>query len=351
MNHAFGRKQRAARWRAAVVLSLLLGSAGAGAQAPVSAVANRYFEEGVRHLGTREPDRFEKAYEQFKAAYAESHFWRALGNIGMVAEALERDGEAIEAYRGYLAGGGKQISAAERARFTADQARLELTSALVTLHTEPDGAWIIDERVVEQGRPIVNRYGPSAGPVELRLRPGRHRIHAELSGYTSATWEFEAQPGAQAIHAFELRRANVPSETPASQQQPAFDDRLVASEPSPAARIGGYAALGLGGLGVGVGTWFLIRAFEERREGRAAFDKCIGTPQDPLGCALSGEKTRSERTERIRSLVTYGAAGALLATGTLLLIYAGPRSEQPADEELGLLPWIGPDQLGVAGRF
>ena len=83
---------------------------------------------------------------------------------------VERDGEAIEAYRGYVAGGGKALGAAERAQFAADQTRLELGSAVVTLQTEPDGAWIIDERIPEQGKPIVNRYGPTAGGVELRLR-------------------------------------------------------------------------------------------------------------------------------------------------------------------------------------
>lgn len=341
-------RQNARRACSVATLGILLWSAGARAREP-SQVARRHFDEGVRHLATRAPDRFEKAYAEFKAAYADSPHWKIQGNLGMVAEVLERDGEAIEAYRGYVAGGGKELSAVERAQFSADQSRLELSSAVVTLQTEPDGAWIVDERIPEQGAPIVNRYGPSAGSVELRLRPGRHRIHAELSGYTSETWELEVQPGARGAHAFELRRANVPSETPAGRQA-AFDDRLVSSEPHPAARIGGYAALGLGALGVGAGTWFLIRALEERREGRAAYDSCIQNPPDLAACALSGEKTRAESAQRNRSLVTYSAAGALLATGTLLLLYAGPRSAEP-NEELGLMPWIGPDQLGVTGRF
>lgn len=348
MKLALKIRQSAARACAATALGLLLWSPDTRAADP-SEVAKRHFAEGVRHLATHNADRFEKAYGEFKAAYADTPHWKILGNLGMVAEALERDGEAIEAYRGYVAGGAKELSAAERAQFGADQSRLELSSAVVTLQTEPDGAWIIDERIPEQGSPIVNRYGPSAGTVELRLRPGRHRIHAELSGYTSETWELDVQPGARGAHAFELRRANVPGETPAELQVP-FDDRLVSSEPHPAARIGGYAALGLGAVGLGAGTWFLIRALEERREGRAAYDTCIMEPPDRLGCALSSEKTRSERTQRNRSLVTYSAAGALLATGTLLLLYAGPMGAEPS-EELGLVPYIGPEQLGVAGRF
>ena len=340
--------EQAARPWAAALLALGLWTGSARAEAPVSEVAKRHFNEGVRHLTTRNPDRFEKAYAEFKAAYADSPSWKILGNLGIVAEALERDGEAIDAYRSYVAGGAKELGAEERAQFTADQAHLQLGSAVVTLQTEPDGSWIFDERIPEQGSPIVNRYGPSAGSVELRLRAGRHRIHAELSGYTSETWEFDARPGLQGAHAFELRRADVPSETPPAQQA-AFDDGLVSNEAHPAARVGGYVALGLGGLGVGVGTWFLFRAYERRREGRAAFDNCMGEPTDP-DCFISDDKTREERSERVRSLLSFGAAGALLTTGVLLLVYAGPRSAEPT-EELGLMPWVTPDQLGVTGRF
>jgi hypothetical protein len=349
MSFAMKLRRNAARRSIAATLGLCLSTAGAHAGEPASEMAKRHFNEGVRHLATHDVARFEKAYAEFKAAYADSPYWKILGNLGIVAEALERYGEAIEAYRGYVEGGGKELGAAERAQFAADRARLELSSTLVTLQTEPDGAWIIDERIPEQGSPIINRYGPSAGTIELRLRPGRHRIHAELSGFTSETWELDAQPGAQEAHAFELRRANVPSETPPAQQQ-AFDDQLVSSEPHPALRIAGYAALGLGGVGVGVGTWFLLRVFEEKREGRAGFARCIADPPDPLGCAISDAKTRTEGTAKVRSAVTYGIAGALLATGTLLLLSAGPQSAEP-EEELGLLPWIGPDQLGVSGRF
>lgn len=340
--------RRAARAVAAAVLGLGLWTGSAHADVPVSEVAKRHFNEGVRHLTTRNADRFEKAYAEFKAAYADSPSWKILGNLGIVAEALERDGEAIDAYRSYVTGGAKELGASERGQFNADQARLEIGSVVVTLQTEPDGSWIIDERIPEQGSPIVNRYGPSAGSVDLRLRAGRHRIHAELSGYTSETWELDARPGLQGAHTFELRRANVPSETPPLQQA-SFNDRLVSNEAHPAARIGGYVAVGLGGMGVGVGTWFLFRAYERRREGRAAFGNCMGDPTAPP-CLVSDAKTREEQTERDRSLLSFGAAGALLTTGVLLLVYAGPRNAQP-QAELGLMPWVTPDQVGVTGRF
>src|SRR5687767_2977223 len=158
-------------------------------EVPISDVASHRFEEGVRYLQSKAPDRFDRAYVEFKAAYADSRSWQVLGNLGMVAQELERYGEAIDAYRGYLQGGGKRLSSQERKQFQRDLSLLESDVATLTLHTHPDGAWIVDERIPDTGPPVVNRYGPVVGTLELRVRAGHHRIHAELSGYSGDTWE------------------------------------------------------------------------------------------------------------------------------------------------------------------
>ena len=55
----------------AVVLALL-ASHGARADVPVSENASRRFSQGVRYLTSQDPGRYEKAYREFKAAYADS---------------------------------------------------------------------------------------------------------------------------------------------------------------------------------------------------------------------------------------------------------------------------------------
>src|SRR3954466_15223980 len=144
------------RHGAVMALALLAVTSSAHAAVSVSANASRHFKEGVRYLTTHDADRFEKAYAQFRAAYADSPSWKILGNLGIVADALERDGEAIDAYRGYLEGGAKDLKAAEREQFKSDLNRVELGSAQVTLEVAPDGSWIVDERSVEEGKTIVN---------------------------------------------------------------------------------------------------------------------------------------------------------------------------------------------------
>ena len=333
-------------WLAGVLGALLAAVSGtARADVPISENASRHFKEGVRYLTTKDSNRFEKAHAQFRAAYADSPSWKILGNLGIVAEALERDGEAIEAYRGYVEGGAKDLSASEREQFTSDLNRLELGSARVTIKAEPEGAWIIDERAPEDGKPIVNRYGPSAGPLELRLRAGQHRLHAEHDGRASATWELDALPGGDASHDFDLRPAS--PRPPAAHPEP-VEDRGSNVGSGSAGRIFGYTALGLGAVGAGLGTYFLVQAYERQHEGDAAVRACRA--QGAPTCPANGQKTKEETHARVLSGVSFGIGGGLLATGFLLVVYSGSSGGEEADEA-ALQPWVGPGQLGVAGTF
>jgi hypothetical protein len=333
--------------RAIVALALLAVSGTAHADVPVSPNASRHFKEGVRYLKTHDADRFDKAYAQFRAAYADSPSWKILGNLGIVAEALERDGEAIDAYRGYLEGGAKDLKASEREQFKSDLNRLELGSAQVAVEVVPDGSWIIDERVVEDGKPVVNRYGPSSGTTGLRLRAGRHRLHAELDGHASPTWEFEALPGGKGAHSFDLRPPEV-APPPVAHPEPIVDEREDAAPPPSGntGRILGYSAIGLGVVGTGLGTYFLIQGYQRRSEGESAYSNCVATNQP--SCPESDTKQEQETSARVRSGISFGVAGAMFATGVLLLVYSGSSDEA---SEASLTPWVGPRQLGISGTF
>lgn len=337
------------RCHAILALALLAASGTARADVTITPNASRHFKEGVRYLKTHDADRFEKAYAQFRAAYADSPSWKILGNLGIVAEALERDGEAIDAYRGYLEGGAKDLKASEREQFKSDLNRLELGSAQVTVDVVPDGSWLIDERLVEEGKPIVNRYGPSSGSTGLRLRAGRHRLHTELDGHSSPAWEFEALPGGKGSHSFDLRPPEVVP-PPVAHPEPVADEREDAPPPPSGStgRILGYSAIGLGVVGTGLGTYFLIQAYQRRSEGEAAFADCNAANPRPPTCSESDAKQEQETSARVRSGISFGVAGAMFATGVLLLVYSGSSDEA---SEASLRPWVGLGQAGVAGRF
>src|SRR6188768_1489126 len=115
------------------------GSAPAAQTVQITEKARELFGTGVTLLQDPDGARYEEAYQQFKAAYAESPSWKILGNLGFTAMKLERDGEAIQAFQAYLEQGSKELTKAERAQFQSDLDTLSATAGTVTILGVPAG--------------------------------------------------------------------------------------------------------------------------------------------------------------------------------------------------------------------
>lgn len=118
---------RLVRWpltlQAALTALLVAGSASA-AEVKITDEARKHFNAGVALL--RDPDgaRYEDAYREFKVAYEASPSWKILGNLGLAAMKLERDGEAIAAFERYLSEGKKELDPTERSDIERDLSTL-----------------------------------------------------------------------------------------------------------------------------------------------------------------------------------------------------------------------------------
>jgi hypothetical protein len=172
-------------------------------------------------------------------------------------------------------------------------------------------------------------------------------LRAELDGHSSPTWEFEALPGGKGSHSFDLKPPQV-TPPPVAHPEPTTDEREDAAPTSSGntGRILGYSAIGLGVVGTGLGTYFLIQGYQRRSEGEAAFSQCMSTNQPT--CPANDAKQDEETSARIRSGISFGVAGAMFATGVLLLVYSGSSEDA---SEASLRPWVGPRQLGITGTF
>jgi len=176
----------------------------------------------VNLLQDPEGARYEEAYREFTAAYRASPSWKILGNLGIAAMKLERDGEAIDAFTKYLAAGASTLDAAERAQFESDLATLKTAVVSVTLSSDPPGAEFIDERVPVTGSVITNRYTSMGGSATIGVRPGHHRITARLAGYADQVWEFDATSGGSVQKTFKLEPASAAApSTPTTPLAPA----------------------------------------------------------------------------------------------------------------------------------
>src|SRR6185436_17983733 len=104
---------------------------GHAADAANEKEAREHFRAGVHYLQDIEGERYEEAYAEFKAAYSLSQSPKVLGNIGLCAMKLERDGEAIEAYGRYLREV-SDIAPDERAQIERDLETLTASAAHLT---------------------------------------------------------------------------------------------------------------------------------------------------------------------------------------------------------------------------
>jgi hypothetical protein len=180
-----------------------------------TAEAKKAFAAGVNLLQDPDGAKYEDALLQFRRAYDLIGTWKVLGNIGICAMKLERDGEAIEAFTKYLKEGGTQIDAEERAQVERDIATLK--ASVVTLHLgfPAAGGKLIDERVNNRGVKTINEYAIGSATLDLGIHAGRHTLVARLSSGESR-WDSDFVPGSKAEHSFAVDAAKTPEVTPAA---------------------------------------------------------------------------------------------------------------------------------------
>ena len=307
-----------------VAFGLLLAALPAwAADVKITDEARKHFNAGVSLL--RDPDgaRYEEAYREFKAAYAASPSWKILGNLGIAAMKLERDGDAIAAIERYLSEGKKELDASERADMERDLNTLRASAATVSLTTTPADVTISDERAPVQGSPVRNRYQSQGGSLKLQIRPGHHVIVASVEGKPPLSWEVDVEPGGSYQHDFNL---DAPPPGPALASQPA-------ARPVPTSVWVGLAATGVFAIGAGVtGTM----ALGKNSDYQAA------NGQDPV-------KAKSLRDEtNTLNLVTDVLIGAAVVSAGITTYLYVKRPERETGVALRVGPHFGVRETGLS---
>ncbi|HZO11892.1 MAG TPA: hypothetical protein VFB62_01495 [Polyangiaceae bacterium] len=303
--------------RLALLLICLTVSSIARAQ-DVSDAAREQFKIGVGYLEDPAGPRYEEAYQAFRAAYRASPSPKILGNLGLCAMMLERDGEAIDAYERYLAEV-RDIKKDERAHIERELATLRASAVPLVLTVKPADAIVVDRRTPVRGPVVVNRYEPENGVVRTRVRAGQHRITIERSGYPSATWSFEAEPGRELTKTIELRARAAPRKPPPPRPKP-VPPRSVWSEP---AIITGLVVTGALAVATGITLGFAASNHADYEEARAAGDVATGDELRERGATLN-----------IAADVLVGVTIASAAATAAMLIF-WPRDDVAVEAALG----------------
>jgi len=167
-------------------------------------------------------------------------------------------------------------------------------------------------------------------------------------------WEVKLDPGGKAAHKFELPSSAAPAApageptSPQAEAQPtAPTTDMQVESGSNTTRIAGYAAIGVGVVGIGVGTFFVIQSRGSRNDADAL---CTGD-QCPVAKRDEIRSLQEDANDQGRIAVIALAAGGLSAAAGVTLLLLSGGSDERAPGTAHIAPWIGPTSAGLAGRF
>lgn len=316
--------------------AVLLAPSVRAQEGEISEQARAHFQAGVNSLQDPDGARYEEAYREFKAAYQASPSWKILGNLGIAAMKLERDGEAIDAFQKYLSGGAATLAPDEREQFQRDLGTLQAGVVKLSIDVNVPGVTISDERVPVTGSAVRNTYVPDGQHLEVGVRAGHHKITASAPGYEPAVWEMEAVSGAGQAHAFELQR-------PAPATVPGMGGGTVTSteRPTPTGVYIGLAATGVFAVGAGV-------------MGALALGKNSEFDDANKGANVSHAKDLHDSVQTFNLVTDVLIGAAVVSAGvTTYLYFSRPKADVPASGWLRVQPQVGlhTSTLQLEGAF
>lgn len=205
---------------------------------------------------------------------------------------------------------------------------------------------------------------PALVGVGQPIDPGDHRIEARATGFTAEPQSVQLAEGASA----EVVLALVPEAAPVAQPEPPpvpvapespapyLDASLDSSSggSSQGMRIGSYVAFGVGAIGLGLGTYFLIDAASESSAADEAYEKCIADgsclASDPYA-KQTAEHDDAARSSRRFSIVGFAVGGVGIAAGTALLLMSSSSSSEGDVPVAKVRPYVGFGHAGLVGSF
>jgi len=310
-----------------VTAALLCTSSALAQDAEIRTAARDLATQGAQAFEAgdyaRASDFFRRAHELVPAPSIALLHARCLAKLGQLLEAIDiyeqtarfkLPEDAPEAY----------LQAVETARTEMEEVRHRLPRLKLTLIG------------VANGEPAQVSMDDKPTPqallgVERPIDPGQHRIEARVAGQLRASRELSIVEG----QSYQLELDVRPAEpTPKPVAPPAPSDS--SGQGHSWRQTGGYVALGLGALGLGIGTYTGIVALHHKSE----LDS-VCKPNCPPSSADDIDAFRSNRTI---SYVSFGVGIAAAASGVALLTLGKPHEEHLAIRVL-------PTGLQIGGRL
>ncbi|MGC4087235.1 MAG: hypothetical protein QM756_04885 [Polyangiaceae bacterium] len=335
------------------VLALALGATrlaaptNAAAKEQISEEARSYFRNGVELLQASPPN-YQDAYYQFKLAFDKSNSWKVLGNMGLCALNLERDGEALRYYEDYLKRGGKEIDKDERAAIERDMLLVRGNAA--TIEVNSVGGEEVELLDVRAGSPVPGQaYVIGSQKQTLTLRAGTHTLTATHKDGRSLKWEILLRPSKSASHEFDFN-APPPAapETQPAAPQPPTPPQTVPVDATPTTSSGSplrTAGFVTGGVGLAIVASGVVTGLMAKSKEREVDDKCAATPD---GCDPSLKSTlhSAANLAKVTNVLLIGG-GVVTLAGIGMIAFGGKTSTQVGAARVTLVPVVAGNAGGL----
>lgn len=353
------------------VIGWMLGSA------ELAAAQSDEQRAAARSIATQGADafnrgRFQEAADLFGRAETLMH---APPHLLFLGRSQEKLGQLVKARESYLKITREVLSetappAFREAQLSAERElkSLEPRIASLAITLEPTNVTEVSVRV--DGAPIPAVLVGVQRPMD----PGEHKIEVSAPGFRVEPQVVRLRDGEKRSVLFRLQpdaaaavRPTQPLPAPAGDEvaplQVGMSPEL---QPAPAAptseaasgtsglRIGSYAAFGVGAVGLGIGTIFLLSSKSKRADADAAFEQCAASgdcrENDPEA-RRTAELDDSARSAMTLSIVGFAVGGVGVAAGTALFLASSGDDKEHATLQPSIRPWVGLGSAGVSGRF
>jgi hypothetical protein len=348
----------------AVVLSLCVMSGVAYGQSDEQ-------RAGARSLATEgassfSDGRYKDAVDLFTKAESLMH---APPHLLYIARAHTKLGQFVKAREAYLRITKEQLAgnapqAFRDAQSTAHKELNAINPKIGSLEIKVEGAEAAKDLSVKvDGTAIASVLIGVPQPID----PGEHRIEASAAGFRAQPQTVRLGEGDKASTILKLEvdpnaapavapGAAAPGAQPGAAPPPgtAVHDTSVSMDTTSSGgsgmRIGAYVAFGVGAVGLGLGTVFLLQA-----SGKAAdSDALCNLPNGACPLSKKGEIDKLDsdaKSASTLSIVGFGVGGAGIAAGVVMMLLAGKSESSTASAQTVVYPWVGIGSGGVAGRF
>lgn len=333
----------------AVLVSTMLHAAPAGAQ-PVDdqlrATARALADEGMSFFEKKQYadalDRFDRAAAIIQAPTITLHAARSLDKLGRLIEAAERYRACINTP--------VDDKSPEAFRTAQDAARSELqtlTPRIPSVEVVVQGPGADQAVVTLDGKTVPK----ALIGVKMLVNPGDHKIGATTDTHadTEEVTVVEKQLSRVVLELEPQNGSNIGHTTPPEKPGP--------TPPMNGKKVGGFVALGVGGVFGIVGIAAGISALDKQTE----LEKICKSADEEASCTITVPETKTKylrtynefTTQRTVSTVGFILGGAAITTGVVLLVLASKSKPavQPPATSLHIEPWVGLGSAGFRGTF